>query len=250
MAISSEAQEEKINHLRSMIRDNGQILCLCGVGMEIECGGKNLWSNDEAYRIEEEYGLSPEEIYSGSFYATKKQKFYQFYRKEIMDVDIKPGPGYYAIKHLQDLGKLSAVVTHDVLGLPEDAGIYNVIRLHGNRHVNRCPKCHRLFDLSFMREHKGIPLCDECQAPIRPMIQLHGEMVRNDVMTAASNAVVNANIILVLGTNLSQPMVNSLLQYYEGSHMVLITLHEHHSDSNADICIHGKVEDILPMVVY
>ncbi|MCR5735999.1 MAG: NAD-dependent deacetylase [Lachnospiraceae bacterium] len=250
MIISSTATEEKISHLRNLIRDNGQIVCFCGVGMEIECGGKNLWSNDESYRIEEEYGMSPEEIYSGSFYATKKQKFYEFYRKEIMDLDIKPGLGYHAIKHLQDLGKLSAVITHDVLGLPEDAGIYNVIRLHGNRHVNQCPKCHRLYDLEYMRSKKGIPLCDACQAPVRPRVQLHGEMIRNDVLTAASNAVVNANIILILGTNMAAPMVNSLLQYYEGNRVVLITLHEHHSDSAADMCIHGKVEDILPMVVY
>ncbi|MCR5107225.1 MAG: NAD-dependent deacetylase [Lachnospiraceae bacterium] len=250
MIISSTAKEDKIRYLRDLIRDSNHIVCLMGVGMEIECGGRNLWSSDEAYRIEDEYGLSPEEILSGAFYSTKKQKFYEFYNKEILHVDIHPGAGYHAIKHLQDIGKLSAVITRDILGLPEEAGINNVIRLRGNRNVNQCPQCHKFYDIGFMRSFKTIPLCTQCQAPIRPRIQLYGEMIRNDVLTAASEAVFNAGIILVLGTNMGSPMVSSLLQYYEGSHKILITLHEHHNDSNADLFIHGKVEDILPKVVY
>ncbi|MCR4923561.1 MAG: NAD-dependent deacetylase [Lachnospiraceae bacterium] len=249
MYIPETSKEEKINYLKGLIRDNSQMVCILGVGMEIECGGKNLWSNDEAYRIEDEYGHAPEEIYSSSFYATKKQKFYEFYKKEILDQDIHPGTAYAALKKLQDSGKLTAVITRDIDGLPEEAGLENVIRLHGSKNVNQCPKCHKYFDLAYMRKFKGIPLCEECQQPIRPKVMLYGEMVRNDIMTQAANAIRGANVVMLLGTNFGVPMVDSLLQYYEGNKVILITLHEHYNDGNADICIHGKLEDILPQIV-
>ena len=98
-------ESDKIESLRALIKDNDNIVAMLGVGMEIECGLKNLFSSEECYRIEEEYGLSPEELFSAAFYTTKKQKFYNFYKKEILDREASPGPGYFAVKKLQEMAK-------------------------------------------------------------------------------------------------------------------------------------------------
>ncbi|MFT3985324.1 MAG: hypothetical protein QM697_15570, partial [Lachnospiraceae bacterium] len=73
---------EQIGKLRRMIEANDQIVCLLGVGMGIECGLKNRWCNEETYRVEAEYGYSPEEIYSAIFYGTKTEEFFKYYKKE------------------------------------------------------------------------------------------------------------------------------------------------------------------------
>ena len=243
------SQEEKIASLRAMIKDSTNIVAMLGVGMEIECGLRNLSSSEECYRIEEEYGLSPEELFSAAFYTTKKQKFYEFYRREILDREAHPGPGYHAIKRLQEMGKLPACIVHDISGLAEEAGIFNIIDIRGSIRVNECPKCYRGYSLQYMKEAKGIPLCEDCQVPIRPRVLLHGEMMRNDLMTMAADAMRQASMVLLLGTNMNHPLVKTFLQYYEGEHVVLITLHEHYSDDLAELCIHGRVDEILPTVI-
>lgn len=242
-------ESDKIESLRALIKDNDNIVAMLGVGMEIECGLKNLFSSEECYRIEEEYGLSPEELFSAAFYTTKKQKFYNFYKKEILDREASPGPGYFAVKKLQEMGKLSACIVHNISGLADEAGIFNIIDIRGNIRVNECPKCYRGYSLKYMKESKGIPLCRECQVPIRPRVLLRGEMMRNDLMTMAADAVRDASMVLILGTKMNDPLVRSFLQYYEGEHVALITLHKHFSDDLAEICIHGKVDEILPQVI-
>ncbi len=249
MGVSSSLRDDKLNGLRTVIKDSDRIVCMLGVGMEIECGLKNIWSSEECYRIEDEYGLSPEELYSAAFYTTKKQKFYEFYRNEILNREALPGPGYKAVKKLQDMGKLYSCIAHDISGLAIEAGIKNVIEIHGSIRINECPKCYKSYSLHYMRSKKGIPLCENCQAPIRPRVQLRGEMMRNDLLTAAADAISLADTVMILGSNMHHPMVRSFLQYFVGDHVVLITLHEHFSDSQADICVHGRVDEILPRVI-
>ena len=240
---------DKLESLRAMLKGSDKIVAMLGTGMEIECGLKNLWSSEECYRIEDKYGLSPEELFSAAFYVTKKQKFYNFYKHEILDREAHPGAGYFAIKKLQDEGKLTSCIVHDISGLAEEAGLHNVIDIRGSIRVNECPKCYRGYSLQYMKEAKGIPLCEDCQVPIRPRVLLHGEMVRNDLLTMAADAMREASVALILGTNMHHPLVKTCLQYFEGEHVVLITLHEHFSDSIAELCIHGKVDEILPQVV-
>lgn len=246
MSDFSGTDDSRLKALQTLIRESDRIVCLMGVGMEIECGLKNLWSSEECYRIEDEYGLAPEELFSAEFYTTKKQKFYEFYRREILEREAEPGPAYAAIKKLQDMGKLYGCITHDINDLATTAGIKDVIRLHGSIRVNECPKCYQSYTLQYMKSQKGIPLCTKCQAPIRPRVQLRGEMVRNDIMTMAADAIIGADLLLVLGTNMHHPMVRTFLQYYAGNRVVLITLHEHFSDGFADLCIHGRVDEVLP----
>ena len=62
---------EKIDKLTKMISNSNNIVCMLGIGMGMECGLPNRWSNEEAYRVEREYKYSPEEIYSAVFFNTR-----------------------------------------------------------------------------------------------------------------------------------------------------------------------------------
>ncbi len=242
-------EEEQINRLRRMIEATDHIVCLLGVGMGIECGLKNRWCNEEAYRVEEEYGYSPEEIYSATFYSTKTELFYRYYKKECLNMNVEPSEAYYSLLKLEKRGKLTACITHNIQSMAVKVGLSNVIELHGSIHENECPKCHAVYSAVYMRDAKGVPLCEVCKQPIRPHVKLQGEQIRNDRMTQAANACQAAHMILVLGTNLNHPMVKSFIRYYMGNKVVLVTKHEHYTDKQADLCIYGEVRDILPKVV-
>ncbi len=240
---------EKIEKLKQIIERTDNIVCMIGVGMGMECGLPNRWSNEEAYRIEKEYRYSPEEIYSAVFYHTRPELFYDYYKKECLHLDVHPSEAYDALIKLEKMGKLRACITHNIQCMAAQAGVKKVIELHGSIHDNRCPKCGRQYPAQYIKDAVGVPLCESCKSPIRPMVKLQGEMMRNDRMTEAANAAAQADVIMVLGINLNHPMVKTFTNYYQGNQLILITKNEHFTDKKADLCIHSEVKSILPLVV-
>ena len=100
-----------------------------------------------------------------------------------------------------------------------------------------------------MREAKGVPLCEQCLVAIRPKICLFGEMIDNSLMTRAAEEVEKAEILLVLGANLTTPLCSQMLQYYTGASLILVTESEHYSDQRADIIVYGRCDDFLERLV-
>ena len=103
--------------------------------------------------------------------------------------------------------------------------------------------------MEYLRDYDGVPSCDACKGPIRPGIRLHGERMRNDLLTKAANACAEADVLLVLGTNLFDDMVQFAVNHYQGDKLILVTKHNHFTDKAADIVIHEHVKEILPKIV-
>ncbi len=249
MADEVREREEMIEKIRIILKDANNIVCLTGVGTAIECGAPNFLADEKAYEIEDKYHYSPEEILSTGFYSARTEKFYDFYHQEVLSNELVPNEIYTALLELQNRGKLKACITQNVYGLSQKAGIENVIELHGNIYHNWCTKCGKKFSAEYMRNYKGVPLCDECHKVIRPGVRLYGEMIRNDVMTDAVNACQNADVLLILGTNIYDSLVRFNISHYPGDKLVLITKHEHFTDNQADYLIHDYVKDIMPLIV-
>ncbi len=241
--------DEKIDYARRIIQKAESVVCLSGVGVVMECGALNFNRDDVAYRIEEEYDRCPEEIMSSVFYNVRMKQFYDFYKKELLNLKLTPTATYDALRRLQELGKLKACVTYNIYGLADQMGIQNVCELDGSIHNNWCSKCGKKFSMEYLRDSEGVPLCDSCKSAIRPGIRLHGERMRNNILTKAANACAQADVLLVLGTNLFDDMVQFAVNHYQGDKLILVTAHEHFTDKAADLVIHEYVKDILPKIV-
>ncbi len=239
----------KIEYVKRIIAHSDNIVCLSGVGVVMECGALNFNRDDEAYRIEEEYGRGPEEILSSVFYNVRMKQFYDFYKKEILSMQLTPTVTYDALRLLQDAGKLKACITYNIYGTAEQMGLKNVYELDGNIHNNWCSKCGKKFSMTYLRDSTGVPICDVCKGAIRPGIRLQGERMRNNVLTLAANACADADVLLVLGTNLYDDMVQFAVNHYQGDKLILVTPHDHFTDKAADVVIHEYVKDILPKIV-
>lgn len=241
--------EEKIEYTKRTIMQSDNIVCLSGVGVVMECGALNFNRDDVAYRIEEEYDRCPEEIMSSVFYNVRMKQFYDFYKKELLNLKLTPTATYDALRKLQEIGKLKACITYNIYGIAGQMGIENVYELDGSIHNNWCSKCGKKFPMEYLRDSEGVPLCDSCKAAIRPGIRLHGERMRNNLLTKAANACADADVLLVLGTNLFDDMVQFAVNHYQGDKLILVTPHDHFTDKAADIVIHEYVKDILPKIV-
>ena len=242
-------QDATIEKVKKMVDESQRIVVLLGVGTVIESGGENLWSSRECYRVEEKYHISPDEIMSVGFYSARRDRFFEFYKKEILGRNMKPASLYFDLKRLQERGKIQRIITQNLDGLHNVAGLESVLELHGNINNNRCPHCSKRFYIDYIKNSSGVPLCDVCGTSIRPGIRLFGENIENGLMTEAVNACGDADLILVLGTNMYDNMVKFCTGTYTGDRLVLITKEEHYMDKYADIVIHDNVSNVLPKII-
>lgn len=240
-------KDKKMLHL---LEESSYTVVLSGAGLMAESGYPLLRDGAKSYEIEEKYGYSYEEIFSSAFYSARKELFFRFYKEFILKAaEFPPGKGFYALKAMQDYGLVDSIITRRIAGLEERAGCRNVLNMKGTVYDNVCPSCGRKYSAEYMKNAKGVPLCEKCMTAIRPQVCLFGEMINNAVMTRAAEEVEKADTLLVLGTNLATPLGSQLLQYYSGSKLILVTETEHYSDQRADIVIYGRCDEFLAGMV-
>lgn len=236
----------KEKNILQILRESRYTVVLSGVELMKESGYPLLRDGDESYEIEEKYGYSFEEIFSSSFYSARKERFFRFYKEVILKAaEIPPGQGFYDLKQLQDYGLIHSIITRRIAGLEDRAGCRNVINLKGTIFHNTCPNCGREYPMEYIRDAKGVPLCEQCLVAIRPDVCLFGEMIDNGLMTRAAKEIEKADVVLVLGSSLHSPLCSQMLQYYSGTNLILVTESEHYSDQQADIIVYGRSDDFL-----
>lgn len=244
-----KTDERIVNYIKKKMQKSHNVVAVLGIEMLVEGGGCDLDSNVENYRVEEEYGFCPEDMLSTSFFNAKVEKFYRFYKKEILGMEQHITPAYDALIRLQNQGKLSAVICQNYHGIPEKVFLKNVIDLNGNININQCPHCNKDFDIQYIINSKGIPQCDHCKVAIRPGIRLIGERVDSELMTQAAMACDTADVMLILGKN----MYNDRLEYNTSPEheqlKVLFSKNEFEHNSKVDFIIRDDICEFLPLII-
>ena len=239
-----------INRIKGLIQESNNIVVFGGIGIMHETGLNGVRAEKIPYDIEEKYGLSPEEMMTGPFLSKSVGTFYDYYKNVILDLDkMKPVEAHRAVARLEKQGKLGMLITRMVYGLYQQAGVTKVIELHGSVYENKCPSCGKLHGPEHIKAASGVPLCTECQVPLKPGFALFGDRIDNGKITQCANATAQADMLIVAGANLTAPLCRYFLKYYEGNRLVLINEEQSVGDEKADYIIHGKVSDILEQII-
>ncbi|MDE6052433.1 MAG: hypothetical protein K2G55_01445 [Lachnospiraceae bacterium] len=241
--------EKIVNYIRKKMQKSHKVVAVLGIEMLVEGGGCDLDSNDENYRVEEEYGFCPEDILSTSFFNAKVEKFYRFYKKEILGMKLHATPAHDALVRLQNQGKLSAVICQNYHGIPENVPLNNVIDLNGNININQCPHCDKDFDIQYIVNSKGIPQCDHCKVAIRPGIRLIGERVDTKLMTQVAIACDTADVMLILGKNMYHDRLEYSAAPEQEQLKVLFSKNEFERNGKVDFIIRDDICEFLPLII-
>lgn len=245
-----ETDEKVINYIRRKIAEAGKIVAVLGIEMLVEGGGYDLDSNEETYRVEELYGYTPEDMLSTSFFNAKGERFFRFYKNEILTMEVKSTPAYDALLRLQAQGKFSAVICQNFHGIPQGIRFHKIIELNGNMNSNRCPHCSKLFDINYMRNAVGIPLCDNCKkTAVRPNIRLLGERVNAKLMTEAENACEEADVLLIMGKDMYDDRLEYSADPSRSQLKILFSQEKQLSDRKVDFVIQDEIQLFLPVVI-
>lgn len=157
---------------------------------------------------------------------------------------IKPNTGHYFLSWLsKELHKEVTIITQNIDGLDKKAGSENVIELHGNIHECLCSTCKRLYPLLQVLKKQDTPTC-ECGSILRPNIIFFGDKVHR--FSDAMDAVVNAELIFVVGTTLQVSPFNQLLNVKnDKTKVILINDSPVEHDLNYDYALYGDISKIV-----
>ena len=237
-----------ISKLAELISAGSRIVFFGGAGVSTESGIPDFRSEDGVFSAIRKYGYPPEELLSHSFFTRKPDIFYRYYKELLMSTDAKPNDAHIALAQLEQMGKLSAVVTQNIDGLHQKAGSKNVFELHGSIHRNYCMKCHRFFDAAYVKNHSGIPYCP-CGGMIKPDVVLYEEALDPDVMRGAAKHIQNADMLIIGGTSLQVYPAAGFIDCYSGNKLVLINKSRTPYDGRADLVINAPIGQVFRQVM-
>ena len=226
------------------ILDGGKLMVFFGgAGVSTESGIPDFRSVDGLYN--QKYDYPPETILSHSFYRSKPEEFYKFYRDKMLCTTAKPNKAHLKLAEWEKEGKLKAVVTQNIDGLHQAAGSKEVLELHGSVLRNYCEKCHKFFDVDYIIHSEGVPKCDQCGGSIKPDVVLYEEGLDMNTMSKAVDYISKADILIIGGTSLAVYPAAGLIDYYRGNKLGLINKSSTPMDKRADLLIQGSIGEIL-----
>ena len=234
--------EEEIRALQKIIDESENIVFFGGAGVSTESGIPDFRSEDGLYH--EKYSYPPEQIISHSFFLTKPEVFYRFYKEKMLCLDAEPNAAHRKLAELEQAGKLKAVVTQNIDGLHQKAGSKIVYELHGSIHRNYCLRCHKFYPAKFIKESEGIPYCS-CGGVIKPDVVLYEESLDSKTIEDAVTAIAHADTLIIGGTSLVVYPAAGFIDYFRGKHLVLINKAETGRAVRAELSIQAPIGEIL-----
>lgn len=224
---------EAASELSRAIDDAKSVVFFGGAGVSTASGIPDFRSEDGLYH--QHFKYPPEEMLSHHFYVTHTEEFYDFYRTRMIALDAKPNQAHYKLAELERAGKLTAVITQNIDGLHQMAGSKNVLELHGSVHRNVCQRCGSVQSAEWIMGTTGVPRCPECGGPIKPDVVLYEESLDERVLVASVEAIAAADLLIIGGTSLVVYPAAGLVNYFEGSKLVIVNKQPTPQDARADL---------------
>ena len=235
--------------LKNIIDDSKSIVFFGGAGVSTESGIPDFRSEKGLYSAQKQYGFSPEEILSHTFFVRHMEVFFDYYKKNLIYMDAQPGDAHRTLAHLEREGKLKAVVTQNIDGLHQKAGSRNVFELHGSVLRNYCMDCGEYHDVEYIMNEEycrnGIPLCRKCGGVVKPDVVLYEEVLDDECVNGAISAISAADTLIIGGTSLVVYPAAGLIRYFRGDNLVLINKQATGYDSKANLVINDQIGKVM-----
>lgn len=240
--------DAQLEQLAEMFGRAKRIAFLGGAGLSTESGIPDFRSSNGVYAALQAYGRPPEELLSHEFFLRHTDVFFDYYRKYLVHPQAKPNPAHFALARLEQQGKLTAVITQNIDGLHQQAGSRRVLELHGSVYRNHCMRCGKSYPVESVLSADAVPHCD-CGGIIKPDVVLYGEGLDPATLTAAVEAVSQADMLLIGGTQLSVYPAAGLVDYFRGRDLAVINLSVTPRDAEAALTIRRPIGEVLAAVV-
>ena len=239
-------QLQAIKEFQEIIDKYDNIVFFGGAGVSTESGIPDFRSVDGLYN--QQYDYPPETILSHTFYVRNPKEFFRFYRNKMLFSDAKPNAAHCKLAELEQAGKLKAIVTQNIDGLHQAAGSKKVLELHGSVLRNYCEKCGKFYDLAYIKDSEGIPVCEDCGGRVKPDVVLYEEGLSQNILNESVRAISQAQVLIIGGTSLAVYPAAGLIDYFSGDKLVVINMAPTPRDKFADLLIPAPIGQVFDAI--
>jgi NAD-dependent deacetylase len=263
--------EEGINKLVELIKSAKRIVGLTGAGISVESGipafRNSAGDEDDPNLIWNKF--DPRELVFSRIMNEEdiRAKYWDMHilLQSVID-KVQPNASHRLFKYLYDQGKLHKLITQNIDGLHQRAGVPSdmICEIHGTTHRILCYKCNREYQPSEVHQRyldkqfkdSKVPYCDECgpSGILKHATISFGENLDPNVMQSSFKAGSECDLMIVMGTALAVAPINQLPlePVKNGVPLVILNLGETPLDCESNILINGKsgetCERILAML--
>ncbi len=171
--------------------------------------------------------------------------------------DAKPNAGHRALVHLEEKGKLHALITQNIDELHQIAGnsAGRVIEVHGTMRKFMCWGCGMRGSMQLVLERvkagEEDPHCRDCGGILKSDTISFGQQLVPEVIDRAMQAAGEADFFLAVGTSLQvYPVAGAVdIARAAGARIVIVNAQPTPFDEIADAVFHGSISEVLPGII-
>ncbi len=238
---------------RQWIADSHCIVGFTGAGVSTESGipdfrsPNGVWARNRTVFFEE--------------FCNNEADRIEYWRQKVESWppmrEATPNLGHQAFADLARLGKLQTLITQNIDGLHQRAGLDPslVLELHGTMTEVYCLNCKDRISMNeaVKRVEKGelTPKCRNCQDLLKPATISFGQALPVDVLGKAQKAAESCELFLAVGSSLVVEPAASLPIHAKqfGAKLIIINRTETPLDRFADLVMRDEIGKVLPRLV-
>jgi NAD-dependent deacetylase len=245
---------DKIETAANMISNSRKTIVFTGAGISTESGIQDFRSPGGLWQQ-----WDPDELTFDKFMASRaSREHYWGFSRAIWPTmaGAKANAGHFAIAELYKLGKLDSVITQNVDGLHQAAGVPEdkVIELHGTIRWVSCLTCGKRWpreEIEKRMDRTGdkAPEC-ECGGFLKQATIAFGQSLPAGAIREAEEKSSSCDVFIVAGSSLVvYPAAQMpILAKQNGAKLVIITLSDTPHDRYADVIINEKTGPTLTRI--
>jgi NAD-dependent deacetylase len=247
--------DQQIEEVADLIVGADRIIAFTGAGVSTESGIPDFRGPGGIWTKYDPDDFTIQKFHSDK--AVRKKHWELLTDPEVKMTGAEPNPAHYAIAELEQMRKLYGVITQNVDGLHQKAGVSEdmVFQLHGDMSHAKCLSCGTRYPMEDMAERvrQGIaePTCDHCSGILKPDAVFFGEQLPADVLMESERRSRTCDLCIVLGSSLVVfPAANiPIYAVRSGAKLVIINIGPTELDEVAHVRIEGKAGQVTPRVI-
>lgn len=249
MSDMTENLAASIATLQEMIQEARIVAGFTGAGVSTESGVPDFRSPNSPW-------MRNKPIPFEHFVQSAEARREAWRRKFTMDDlyrDARPSKGHIGIASLIASGRMPAVITQNIDGLHQAAGLSDdqVVELHGNGTYAKCLSCGRRHELDWIREAFEAtgepPECMACGGVLKSATISFGQAMPEAEMRRAQQLIASCDLCLVLGSSLVVYPAAAFPAYAKesGAALVIVNREPTRLDDVADLVIRAEIGTVL-----
>ena len=244
--------DDKIKQIAEKIKQRGKNIVFTGAGISTESGIPD-------YRSQGGIWDKFRPVYFDEFMSDRKarEEYWRRWQELYKGIEqARPNIGHAAIARLEQMGLLEAVITQNVDGLHQEAGLADkkIIELHGNTRRIRCMSCRTITTTEEIKARlnsgDAAPEC-ECGGYLKPDTISFGQAMPVDEVEKATTLSHTSDFFLVVGsTLLVQPAAHMpVYAKQNNAFLAIVNLSDTPCDNMCDVLIRDKAGKVLQRIV-